>query len=231
MESVPAGFAAESAPQQQRDSDRGQSPGGDFGGSNIILQGTNTYTGGTIVNGETLTIGATGTLPGSTNGLTLNNGTLTQTSGGVITPQAVTLNGSSTLTLVGPNSLTGLTINNIGGTATPTVTTGGVLTLTGITQVAASSSNVGTTAIINGALDFNAHAGVITVAPIQVTDPITTTTTIVAPLQATLNIAAVIQNANGLTVSGGGLLQLSGQSTFGAGVTVSNGGLIIGANR
>ncbi len=54
--------------------------GGNFGTpNNITLQGTNNYTGGTIVSGETLTIGATGTLPASvTNGLTINGGTVTQ---------------------------------------------------------------------------------------------------------------------------------------------------------
>ena len=74
----------------------------------------------------------------------------------------------------------------------------------------------------------------INVAPIQVTDPITTTTTVVAPLQATLNIAGIIQDTSsaGLTVNstGAGLLQLSGQNTFGGGVAVSNGGLILGAS-
>ena len=43
---------------------------------------------------------------GFRNGLTINNGTVTQVSGGTITSQAVTLNGGSILTLVGANSLT-----------------------------------------------------------------------------------------------------------------------------
>ena len=54
--------------------------GGNFGVGNITLLGTNTYTGGTVVNGETLTVGRAGTL--GSGGITLNGGTLTLLSGG-----------------------------------------------------------------------------------------------------------------------------------------------------
>ncbi|MEA3213309.1 MAG: hypothetical protein QOE70_6366 [Chthoniobacter sp.] len=202
--------------------------GGNWGASNIILAGANTYTGGTIVNQQTLTIGATGVLPAPTTGtgLTINNGTVIQVAGGVIANQSVVLNGGAVMTLVGANTLTSLTFNNIGGTATPTVTTGGVLTLPG-NSISASSMNVATTATINGTLDFggNANAIAITVNPISFNAQTLTT------LQPTLNVGAIIQNGGALTYSGGGLLQLSGQSTFAGGVTAgSAGGLVIGGN-
>ena len=98
--------------------------GNDFGNTNVItLAGANTYTGGTIVNGETLNIGATGTLPAPSAaqtslgvlGLTINGGIVSQTAGGVIQSQSVALNGASSLTLAGTNTLTTLTFNNNGG--------------------------------------------------------------------------------------------------------------------
>ena len=73
-------------------------------GSNTwTLNGTNTYTGGTYVDQGTLTIGnagnaTTGLSILGTGGIFLNGGNLTQTAGGIIPAQAVTITGSSTLT-------------------------------------------------------------------------------------------------------------------------------------
>ncbi len=200
--------------------------GGNFGPGNITLAGANSYTGGTIVNGETVNIGATATLPAPTSGtgLTINNGTVTQVSGGIFATQSVVLNGGSTLTLVGNNTVTGLTINNNGGIVNPTVNTGGVLTVPG-SGITATSSNPATTATINGTLDFGGSAAALTVNPIQFNGQN------LAPLQATLNIAAAIRNANGLSWTGGGVLQLSGASTFTGGVALAGtDSLIIGGS-
>ena len=194
------------------------------GGGTLTLAGSNTYTGGTYVNQATLSLGATGVL--GTGGINLAGGTLSQVAGGVIPSQAVTINGQSTLTLAGANSLTGLTFNNNGGTAPNITTTGGILSLTGATQITASSNNVGSTAVVTaGTLDFAGNAGAITVNPISFNNQG------VAPWQPTLSIAAVIQDAAGVTVSGGGVLQLSGANTFGGGVNVNGpSGILIGAS-
>ncbi|MEA3209118.1 MAG: hypothetical protein QOE70_2175 [Chthoniobacter sp.] len=197
--------------------------GGNWGASNIILAGANTYTGGTIVNQETLTIAATGNLPAPSagTGLTINNGTVTQLAGGAIAPQSVVINGGGVLTLAGDNTLTGLTINNSGGIVNPTVNAGGVLTLSGGT-INSTSSNVGTTSTITGGtLDFNGTTATVNV------DAITVNGQNVAPLQASLNIASAIRNSPSLTTSlnktGTGVLQLSGANTFSGGVTFSQG--------
>jgi autotransporter-associated beta strand protein len=114
--------------------DNGASPvrfvvsGGNLGANSTILQGTNTYSGGTVLNRASLTVGATGSLPGG--GITLNGSGLTQTAGGTIASQALTLNGPSTVFLAGANSLTSLTFNNTGSgtvfsyTGSPTLTVG-----------------------------------------------------------------------------------------------------------
>ncbi len=202
--------------------------GGDFGAGNITLLGTNTYTGGTLVNGETLTIGATGVL--GSGGVTLNGGSLVEVAGGSLgsSPQSITLNGPSTLTLAANNVISSLIFNNNGGSTAPNVsTTGGVLNIaTG--AITASSSNVGTTAVITaGTVDLNNVA-----SPTITVNPISYNGSNLAPLQPTLNIAAVLQDAsNPVTVTGGGVLELSAANTFTGGVSLATGtGLMFNAN-
>jgi autotransporter-associated beta strand protein len=203
--------------------------GSDYTNNLLTLQGTNTYTGGTVVNAGMLVLGASGTLPSG--GITINgspanggNTGLTQTLGGVIVPQAVTLNGAASLALAATSqSLTSLTINNVGGTTAPTVS-GGTISLPG-NGISATSNNVATVATISSALNFNNSAPAISVAPLTVNGQVA------APYVAGLNISGPIVNAGNLHVTGGGNLQLSGASTFTGGVTAnSGGGLIIGAS-
>ncbi|GEP44951.1 autotransporter-associated beta strand repeat-containing protein [Brevifollis gellanilyticus] len=189
----------------------------------VTLNGTNTYTGGTVINSGAITLGATGTL--GSGGLTVKNGIFTQTAGGVIPSQALTLGGGASVTLAGNNSLTTLTIDNNGGSA-PTVNPTGILTLTGAGGITVTTSSPGTIATIGtGTLDLNANA----------TYPISIGAAVVngvdtAPWQAGFNISALLQNG-GIVKSGPGLLQLSNaSSTFAGGVNVSAGGLVIGAS-
>jgi len=193
------------------------------GGTTILADGLNSYTGGTVVNGwlsstGTLSIAATGKVPAG--GLTMNGANVTQTAGGVIDPaNAVTINGYGTLTLAGNNTLASLTTNTDGGTAAPTVASAsGVLNLSS-GNITASSSNANQVASITGTLGFNGGAGNIVVNPLSFNG------TNFAPLIPTLNITAVIPaaNATSLNVSGGGLLQVSGASTFTGGITLAAG--------
>lgn len=191
--------------------------------STLTLSGTNTYTGGTIINQGPVVLGATGTL--GTGGITVNGpGSLTQTLAGVIpSSNTLTLGGSSTVTLANQaNSLAGLVINNLGGSA-PTLTPTGTLTLTGGTTV--STVNAGAVATIGtGTLDLNAAGAYsINVGATVVNGQD------VAPWQAGLIINSVIQNG-GISKSGAGVLQLGGASTFAGGVNVTAGGLIIGSD-
>ncbi len=188
--------------------------------SGLILNGTNTYTGGTVMNATTIVLGAAGTL--GTGGITVNGATFVQTAGGVIPAQALTLGGSSVVTLAGANSLTGITFNNMGGAA-PTLNPTGTLTLTG--GIAVTTMNAGAAAIItNGTLDLNgagSYSMNVGAAMVNGVD--------VAPWQSGLTINSVIDNG-GIAKSGAGLLQLGGQSTFTGGVNVTAGGLILGAS-
>jgi autotransporter-associated beta strand protein len=193
---------------------------GDTGVSVMTWNGTNTYTGGTVLNMGTLILGASSTL--GTGGLTVNQATLTQTAGAVIPSQALTLGGGSVVTFAGNNSMTGLTINNLGG-ASPTLTPTGVLTLTGGTTV--TTLNAGAVATIGtGTLDLNGAGGYAMNIGATIINGVD-----MAPWQAGLVINSVIQNG-GIVKTGAGLLQLGGQSTFAGGINVTAGGLIIGAS-
>lgn len=193
---------------------------GDTGASVMTWNGTNTYTGGTVLNMGTLVLGATSTL--GSGGITVYQATLTQTAGAIIPTQMLTMNGPGTVTLAGNNTLTGITINNQGG-GTPTITPTGTLTLTGGIMV--TTMNAGAIATIGtGTLDLNAAGSyAINVGATLVNGQD------VAPWQAGLIINSVVQNG-GIVKSGAGLLQLGGQSTFSGGVNVTAGGLILAAS-
>jgi autotransporter-associated beta strand protein len=207
---------------------------GDMQVSLMTLAGANAYTGGTVINSGQLTLGATGTL--GSGGLTLASGangitsgtlvatTFTQTAGGVIPSQALTMYGNTAVTLAGANSLTAVTIDNDGGAA-PTLTPTGTLTLTGVGGIAVTTSNPAAVAVIStGTLDLNANAAFSVSVGATLANGKD-----VAPWQAGLNISAIIQNG-GISKSGNGVLQLSGQSTFAGGVSVTSGALILGAD-
>ena len=186
-------------------------------GGLLVLANTNGYTGGTVVNGwlgsaGTVNVGAAGSLPAG--GLTINDATVSQAVAGNIASQLVTLNGDAILALTGNNSLTGIAFNNNGGVVAPTVTTGGILTLSG-TGLTASSNNPGTTAALSGTVSYNSSPATITVNPITVNGQSA------APWAATLNVSGVLTNAAGLTVAGGGNLELGGQSTYAGGTMVN----------
>lgn len=193
---------------------------GTAGTSTVTLSGTNTYTGGTVFNQGSRILGATGTL--GSGGITVNQAIFAQTLGGIIPAQSLTMGGGSTVTLAGNNSLTGVTFNNMGGAA-PNLVPTGVLTLTG--GISVTTMNAGGVATIGaGSLDLNgAGSYSVNVGATLVNGQD------VAPWQAGLIINSVIDNG-GIAKSGAGLLQLGGQSTFSGGLTVSSGGLIIGAN-
>jgi autotransporter-associated beta strand protein len=91
--------------------------------------------------------------------------------------------------------------------------------------ITSTTSNPGTIATIGtGTLDLNGAAAYSINVGASLVNGID-----VAPWQAGLSISSIVQNG-GITKTGNGLLQLAGQSTFAGGVTISAGGLVIGAN-
>ncbi|MDB6076147.1 MAG: Autotransporter-associated beta strand repeat protein, partial [Verrucomicrobiaceae bacterium] len=199
------------------------------GAGTLVLTGANTYTKGTVVNQGTLIVngmGSTVVIPAG--GITLNSGTLIMgaAQGQIGATNTVTLNGSSTLTMAGDNTLFALNFNNNGGITNPLVTTGGTLILSSAAPISVASSNVATTPTINGVLDFGTAAKTLNIGAIGLD-----AATPFSNLTPSINIAAtIIGSTASLIKAGTGVLQLGGQNTFGGGVTVSNGGLLLASS-
>ena len=193
------------------------SSAGDGGTSVINVNGTNTYTGGTVINRGTFNLGASATL--GSGGLTVAQGLFTQALGAVIPEQPLSVGSGATVTLANQaNTFTSLTVtNNATLNLTGTATVKGGVTVTSrdpsrIASLANGTLNLDGQAA--AAFDIGAHMG---------------NGVAVAPLQPSLNVVSVIENG-GIVKTGDGVLQLTGASTFSGGVTVSAGGLAIGGN-
>ncbi|OYW77350.1 MAG: hypothetical protein B7Z37_04705 [Verrucomicrobia bacterium 12-59-8] len=185
---------------------------------------SNQYTGQTVVDQGTLTLGgALGSIqvPGD---LLLNGGNVTETTnaGQIASTSNVTINGFGTLTLVGSNTLATLTFNGTGGSATPTVTgaAGNVLVLTGTTNaITSTNDNLGFTPTISTlTLELNGANRTITTSGASPDDLI-----ISAPIVNTMGGTTL----GGLIKEGSGSLILSNTtSTFNGGLQLNNGSLI-----
>lgn len=188
----------------------------------ITINGVNTYTGGTVVNGSggTVTLAsASSAIPAG--GLTLNNVAVTSSVGGnIATSNDVILNGGSSLTLANAagNTLNSLAFNNTGGTAVPTVAVGTTgLTLSATNAITVVNDNAATVPTISGTL-LTLPAGA----------NISTSTTAGVPTH--LVISAPIASAGAINKINSGSLVLSGASTFAGGLVLNGGTLILGAS-
>jgi autotransporter-associated beta strand protein len=217
-------------------------------GGNITLTGaSNSYSGGTVINGGAIGTGTvnlssasagTHVIPAA-GGLTINGATVTETTiAGQIAPTTViTLNGTSTLNLLGNNTLGGLVFENAGGSPANVnqtgqlgstgymegnlVNSGGVLLING--TITATSSNVGNVSTLGGRVDFGSG---ITIDA----EPILVAGQSVAPLEASLAIQGIV-NLGGFTKTGAGVLQLNAQDIYTGGTVIADGMLNTGVTN
>ncbi len=186
------------------------------------------YSGDTVVNQGTMSVGGTiGSIqiPGN---LILNNANLTQTSNGNIASTSnVSINGGGVLTLTGLNTLQTLTYNNNGGILTPNVT-GGTVMLAGSASASTATitsvnDNLATTPQFSSILELNG------LDPFLVGGTRVITTSGQSPMD--LNITGVVQNTMGgtvgLTKAGTGSLMLSATNTFNGNFLLNEGSLIL----
>ncbi|MFD0892093.1 beta strand repeat-containing protein [Luteolibacter ambystomatis] len=188
------------------------------GASTLTLTGAaNTYTGGTIVNGGTLSLGLGGPAGTIRGLLTINSGaTVTTTVGDALgytvgtQVTTLTLNGGTLNNTSGGNEGFTTNVSMTGGTVS---STGGAFNFTnsyGITSNASSTTSV-----------FS--------SPILIRDTNNLPVSVASGTTASgidLDVSGVV-SGNALTKSGAGTLRLGGANTYTAGTTLSAGTLIV----
>ena len=198
----------------------------------LILTGVNTYTGGTVVNQGTLTLGAT--VPGTvtlpeadaTSRALLGGADLTIYSGATVTManfggqiaagSNMAMIGAGTLNLIGENTLGSLNFVDSGGGANASVNIGlgGTLTLTGNITVT-NDNPYGVPYISQGVLDLNGHTMTISVS---------------GSALGGMGIASSIRNG-GIQKMGAGVLALNAPNQFSGDFLLKEGTLNINANN
>ncbi len=203
------------------------------GDGTLVLTGTNTYSGGTAINGGTLQVSSDSNLGASSGGLSFNGGAL-NTTASMATARGITLNsGGGTLS---PDSGTTLTVSStITGTGTLTKYGDGTLVLTGTnTHTGGTNINAGTVQIssnanlgdASGTLAFNGGT-LNTTASMSMARNVTLSGggTFNTDASTTLTSSGAISGTGSLTKSGSGTLVLAGTSAYTGGTTVSGGTL------
>jgi YVTN family beta-propeller protein/autotransporter-associated beta strand protein len=208
----------------------------------IILNGLNTYSGGTTINHAILQIAADANLGAAAGSLTFNGGIL-QTTTSFSTARTITLNGAggtfepnaaTTFSIGGAiNGIGGLTKNGGGSVVLGGINgyTGGTTVLVGILQAGSASGFVNNTAYtVNGGI-LNLNNFPLTMSSLNGTGGTVNLGT--APL--TINntglggYSGVIQGTGSLTKMGAGTQTLSGSDTYTGGTTVLAGTLRAGS--
>ncbi|MDI1314046.1 autotransporter-associated beta strand repeat-containing protein, partial [Prosthecobacter sp.] len=202
---------------------------GSDGQANLTLNGTNTYTGGTVINGGVLILGATGSLAGGgitvSGGYQSGSGIFVQTAGGLIdSSNLLTVDGNGIAVLTGTQTLKGLVFNGTGGgTAAPSViSSDGVLTI-GTSGVVSNPFNPAAAPLLTGRIDFGLTANSVTVNTYDF-DGFTN----FAPTTPGLVLGGLVGSGGGITKYGAGVLQVN-QSAFTGTLTVASGNIQSGA--
>jgi fibronectin-binding autotransporter adhesin len=199
----------------------------------LVLNGTNTYTGGTAIDGGVLQVSSDGNLGNATGGLTLDGGTLRNTAA-FTSPRVVTLNtNGGTFDTQANLTLSGA----IGGAGALTKLSSGLLTLTGSNTYAGGTSiNGGTVSVASdanlgnasGPLAFN--AGTLQNTASFTSARATALNTGGGTFQTTgnLTLTGAISGAGALTKTDVGTLLLGADNTYAGGTTIAAGTLQLG---
>ena len=215
-----------------------------IGAGTLTLSGTNTYFGGTVINGGTLAVNADANLGNSSGGLAFGGGTL-QFLSGFATNRAVTLNaGGGTFDTNGNGATLAGAIFGVGGltkVGAGTLVLSGISTYSGSTLVSAGTLQAGAAnsfaqnsaftvaagatlnlAGFNQSIGSLAGAGNVTLGSATLTTGNDSTSTI---------FSGVISGSGGLTKIGSGVLTLAGANTYSGGTVIAGGTLSLTNSR
>lgn len=204
----------------------------------LVLNGTNTYTGGTAINGGSVQIGADNNLGAVGGGLSLNNGSLLTSAsfnsnravdlgvdGGVFVPQSGT-----TLTLVNSIAGAGMLSKEGGGTLVLTGTntySGGSLLGSGVLAISRDANlgdSGGELVFDGGTLRLDADVTLSSTRDVTLNTPGGSIDT----NGNTGTFAQTLGGSGGLTKLGAGTLVLSGQNLYNGGTNINAGTLQVG---
>ncbi len=211
------------------------------GGSSgvLTLAGDNSYTGGTVVTGTTLSVSQNANLGNVAGGLTLVGGTL-RTTASFATARGIVLGAGggtvaaatgTTLTSTGVISGTSLALN--GGE----LVLNGTNTYTGGTALNAGTITVGTNAALGTAALAMANGTTLNVAPVTGTGvalannvSLAGVGTINANATLTLTLNGIVSGAGSVTKTGAGVLALNGVNSYTGGTALNAGTISVGNN-
>ncbi|WP_246681601.1 autotransporter-associated beta strand repeat-containing protein [Mesorhizobium sp. B2-4-3] len=203
----------------------------------LVLSGTNTYAGGTAINGGTVQIASDNNLGDASGGLSLNGGTL-HTTADITSARAVTLNaGGGTFDT---DSATSLALNGaVSGAGALTKEGGGTLVLSGANSYQGGTVINGGTVQITADANLGNAAGKVTFdgGTLYQQGAASIVTSRDATLQAgggTFQIDSTVQwegsvgGAGALTKTGAGALILGADNSYAGGTTIASGILMLG---
>jgi autotransporter-associated beta strand protein len=192
-----------------------------LGPGTLILEGTDTYGGSTIIDAGTLQINAPNNFPAGNN--IVDNGILLLTYAGTQTLSGV-ISGTGSINLMSSGTLILTNTGNSysGGTF---VSNGGTLEITSGFQLGAENVMVPTVTLNNGVLNIPTGSPVVLLPQyFSLTGPSTIT---VADASNSATLSGNISGIGPLTISGPGTVILSGTNTFGGPLTIQSGTLEI----
>ncbi|MFW7358333.1 MAG: autotransporter-associated beta strand repeat-containing protein [Brucella sp.] len=206
-----------------------------IGVGTLTLSGTNTYTGGTAINGGTLLISRDENLGDKKGDLTIHGGIL-QLGGELDTNRLVHL---TAMGMVDTNGNNGMFSNTIDGAGSLTKMGAGTLTLSGTNTYTGGTRVMGGVLSISDDRNLGASTGALSIdnGTLLLTADLTSGRSVMLGVHGgTIETAAstsstfsgVFSNAGKLTKAGDGTLILTGANTYNGGTTVSGGILQIG---
>ncbi len=213
-------------------------------GKLVLTNTSNNYTGGTIVNAGTLSIGSASQLGLDSSSLTINNDAVFQATASLNSSRMVTLGGSG-----GPAGVGGGTFDVVAAAIegrTGVIGGAGSLSKTGAGTLFLEAANTysGGTFVNGGVLQINSDAslgastGNVTIgnATLEVTNDVSTTrafalTNATSTMQvdgnATYEISNAVSGSGTLNKTGSGILNLFGTNTYTGTTTISSGTVAI----